>query len=307
MHAQNCLFLALNAQISLTAIWISTRKLYFSSAAAAWLISRRSRQALVADHLPLHRIAVLEFDKCPARLGILLFESGQRPGQYVHPWPRRRFKVTRPAAAARQAGAEMNETYGMSTSEGISQVLRITQSEINILTYPRLCKSGYLIPTYPWICKSKHLIPSHPISIYKIYAWISRDILTFPGCCFSRCYEAARPSFFLGFREIREKRSHWPGGQSAPSCQARQPKISLHLDTTSWQFNLALKHHLLGDSNCCIWFSFTLGLQCHAQVTRLRQMFEMSHADLKQWRAQPPHFIRSGQHLRGQHFVYLLL
>ena len=184
---------------------------------------------------------------------------------------------------------------------------RITQSENIILTYPWLCKSGYLIPTYPWICKSKHLIPSHPISIYKIYAWISRDILTFPGCCFSRCYEAARPSFFLGFREIREKRSHWPGGQSAPSCQARQPKISLHLDTTSWQFNLALKHHLLGDSNCCIWFSFTLGLQCHAQVTRLRQMFEMSHADLKQWRAQPPHFIRSGQHLRGQHFVYLLL
>ena len=29
--------------------------------------------------------------------------------------------VTRPAAAARQPGAEMNETYGMSTSEGKSQ------------------------------------------------------------------------------------------------------------------------------------------------------------------------------------------
>ena len=29
--------------------------------------------------------------------------------------------VTRPAAAARQADAEMNETYGMSTSEGISE------------------------------------------------------------------------------------------------------------------------------------------------------------------------------------------
>ena len=29
--------------------------------------------------------------------------------------------VTRPAAAVRQPGAEMNETYGMSTSEGISQ------------------------------------------------------------------------------------------------------------------------------------------------------------------------------------------
>ena len=29
--------------------------------------------------------------------------------------------VTRPAAAARQPRVEMNETYGMSTSEGISQ------------------------------------------------------------------------------------------------------------------------------------------------------------------------------------------
>ena len=29
--------------------------------------------------------------------------------------------VTRPAAAAMQPGAEMNETYGMSTSKGISQ------------------------------------------------------------------------------------------------------------------------------------------------------------------------------------------
>ena len=29
--------------------------------------------------------------------------------------------VTRPAAAAKLPGAEMNETYGMSTSEGISQ------------------------------------------------------------------------------------------------------------------------------------------------------------------------------------------
>ena len=49
---------------------------------------------------------------------------------------------------------------------------------------------------------------------------------------------------------------------------------------------------------------------------RLRQMFEMSHADLKQWRAQrscptafpsgppPPHFLRSGQHHKGQRFVY---
>ena len=59
--------------------------------------------------------------------------------------------VTKPAAAARQSDAEMNETYGMSTSEGISQD---NSAEIVILTYPWLCKSGYLIPTYPWICKS---------------------------------------------------------------------------------------------------------------------------------------------------------
>ena len=40
--AQNCFFLALNAQITCTAIWISTLKLYFSSAAEAWLKFRRS-------------------------------------------------------------------------------------------------------------------------------------------------------------------------------------------------------------------------------------------------------------------------
>ena len=72
-----------------------------------------------------------------------------------------------------------------------------------------------------------------------------------------------RPSYFLYFREIGEKQSNWPGSQSAPSCSARLPQISLHLYTTSWwfnNFNLALKHHLLGNSNCCVWFSFTLGL-----------------------------------------------
>ena len=77
---------------------------------------------LLIIFLSIEVIAVLEFDKCPARFGIMLFESGQRSGQYVHPWRRQRFKVTRPvwpAAAARQPGAEMNETHGMSSPEGI--------------------------------------------------------------------------------------------------------------------------------------------------------------------------------------------
>ena len=91
-----------------------------------------------------------------------------------------------------------------------------------------------------------------------------------------------RPLCFLYFREIGGKRSHWPGGQSAPFCRARRPKISQHLDRTSWRFNLALKHHLLGNSYHCVWFFFTLGLH-KWPLTRLGQMFEMSHAPLKQW------------------------
>ena len=66
--------------------------------------------------------------------------TGQKAGRYFHPvaagcsctytpdiknYPVFRWTVevrrgvTRPAAAVRQPGAEMNETYGMSTSEGI--------------------------------------------------------------------------------------------------------------------------------------------------------------------------------------------
>ena len=69
-----------------------------------------------------------------------------------------------------------------------------------------------------------------------------------------------RPLILLHFREIRKKRSHWPGCQSDPLCKAVLPQISLHLDTTSWLFNLALKHHLLGNSNLLVWLSITLGL-----------------------------------------------
>ena len=38
----------LNAQIARTAIWISSWKLYFSSAAADWLRNRRSRHGALA-------------------------------------------------------------------------------------------------------------------------------------------------------------------------------------------------------------------------------------------------------------------
>ena len=55
--------------------------------------------------------------------------------------------VTRPAAAAMQPGAEMNETYGMSNSQGISQdnsvlnfnpdLSRVTVMQVWLL-YPNL-------------------------------------------------------------------------------------------------------------------------------------------------------------------------
>ena len=72
-------------------------------------------------------------------------------------------------------------------------------------------------------------------------------------------YKACK-RLFCFFREIWEKLSLWPDCQSAPSCQASRPQISLHLDTTLWRFNLALIHHLIGNSNRCFWFVFTLGL-----------------------------------------------
>ena len=114
-----------------------------------------------------------------------------------------------------------------------------------------------------------------------------------------------RPSFFLSFQEVGKKRCHWSGGHSAPSCRARRPQISQHLDTTSWWFNLALKHHLLGNSNSCVWCSFTLGLhkwpdsdKCLKRATLIWNIMAGP--------AGPPaqHFLRSGQHLKGQHFVY---
>ena len=108
---------------------------------------------------------------------------------------------------------------------------RITEYEIIILTYPWLCNSGHLIPTYPWICKSRHLIPTYSglsqypnlfwvIPIYKIYTGISLDILTCPGCRFSRCW----PLFFIdsGSELSKILKKKWPelrGFQvSSPDC-----------------------------------------------------------------------------------------
>ena len=104
-----------------------------------------------------------------------------------------------------------------------------------------------------------------------------------------------RPSFPLYFREIWEKQSHWPGGQSAPSFLAGQPQISQHLDTTSWQFNLALKHHLLGNSNHCVWFSFTLGNQTQTNVWNEPYSFETMPGPAGPVQQR---FLRSGQHLK---------
>ena len=79
-------------------------------------------------------------------------------------------EVTRLAAAARQPGVEMNETYGMSASEVTSQD---NQSRLIVLTYPGLCKSGYLILTYPGIWKSRHLISTYP--------GLSQSVKSIPG------------------------------------------------------------------------------------------------------------------------------
>ena len=51
--------------------------------------------------------------------------------------------VTRPAATARQPGAEMNEIYGMRTSAGISQ----DNSVLNY--YPDLCRVIQVLLSYP--------------------------------------------------------------------------------------------------------------------------------------------------------------
>ena len=107
--------------------------------------------------------------------------------------------VTRPTATARQPGAEMNESMAWVPLKWYLRV-RITQSngsKIIILTYPGLCKSGYLIQTYyPGICKPRHLFSTYPglsQSTKSIQgSWISRDILTCPGCSIFRWIQGAR-------------------------------------------------------------------------------------------------------------------
>ena len=53
----------LNAQIARTAIWMSSWKVYFSSAAAAWLRSSRARHGALAGR----RIAVASFGTLTGR------------------------------------------------------------------------------------------------------------------------------------------------------------------------------------------------------------------------------------------------
>ena len=89
--------------------------------------------------------------------------------------------VTGPAAAARQPGAEMIETYGMSTSEGISQDNSVWNS------YPDLARftSLAIIPTFdPNFCLdilSQLILGYHGVPICETYTWISRVILTCQG------------------------------------------------------------------------------------------------------------------------------
>ena len=68
--------------------------------------------------------------------------------------------VTRPAAAARQPGAEMNVTYGMSTSEGISQDSDNSVSNFpgSIPAYASLAFVSQLIPGYATLKISSRLI-----------------------------------------------------------------------------------------------------------------------------------------------------
>ena len=76
-------------------------------------------------HAQDHRLITLDILGYPSLFGDILDQPLN--GTDIKSYPDFRCTVevqqgvTRPAAAARQPGAEMNETYGMSTSEGISQ------------------------------------------------------------------------------------------------------------------------------------------------------------------------------------------
>ena len=107
--------------------------------------------------------------------------------------------------------------------------LRITQSEINILTYPRLCKSGYLIPTYPWICKSKLLILSYPglsqstksIPGYPRISWLAQGVVFSDG----PVALASQSEPQNGRRSTHASRLpsvHWVCGANMPHAESSQ-------------------------------------------------------------------------------------
>ncbi len=69
--------------------------------------------------------------------------------------------VKRPAAAARQRGAEMHAVYGTRSSVGISQDISGSSSG--------LCKFMILILVYPRLCESR--LSSHLTSAYPDISW----------------------------------------------------------------------------------------------------------------------------------------
>ena len=96
--------------------------------------------------VPRRSLPILDILGYPSLFGISLVNpcGPDIKGYPVFRWTVEvRRGVTRPAAAARQPGAEMNETYGMSTAEGISQ-------DNSVLNYcPDLSLVLQVWPSYP--------------------------------------------------------------------------------------------------------------------------------------------------------------
>ena len=89
--------------------------------------------------------------------------------------------VTRPPAAVRQPGAEMNQTDGMSTSAGISQDNSVLNYYLDLslvlLTYPRLCH----ILGYPRIC---HILGDFHDASLDFWSQLTLGYPNGPNLCF---------------------------------------------------------------------------------------------------------------------------
>ena len=105
---------------------------------------------------------------------------------------------------------------------------------------------------------------------YTVWGMSLRNVSykTFDSSAFSRNQEKTKPLTWLSVRSLVQS-------SAAPNLTASRHNlvaIQLSIKTSfTWQF----------ESPCLTFNHFRL-----AQVTRLRQMFEMSHARLKQWQAQ---------------------